>query len=35
VAVIVEWDGLPVFFVIFIDSFMDVFTHVRDVDVCM
>ena len=33
-AVIVDWDGL-LGFVIFIDSFMDDVTYVRDVEVCM
>jgi hypothetical protein len=33
VAVIVNWDGLQVV-VVFIDSFMDDVTYVRDVSVC-
>jgi hypothetical protein len=34
VAVIVDWDGRPVV-VMFIDSFMDDFNYVRDVEVCI
>ena len=33
-ALIVDWDGL-LFVVLFIDSFMDDVTYVRDVEVCM
>ena len=33
-ALIVDWDGLPVD-VTFIDSFMDDVTYVRDVEVCV
>jgi hypothetical protein len=33
VALIVDWDGLLV--VMFIDSFTDDVTYVRDVEVCM
>jgi hypothetical protein len=34
VAVIVDWDGLQVV-VMFIESFMDDVTYVRDVEVCV
>jgi hypothetical protein len=34
VALIVDWDGLP-FVVMFIDSFVDDVTYVRDAEVCM